>query len=234
MILKAKKRDIQDDLSGELIGKHIRLVDQGKNGENKFFYRIENPGQLAQIGRSYLEDYKKGIKNFAFSSTNYKQSQQRTILGVASYFDHLFDMKILIVTDQLRRGVLDELIRESDVVMAPSVPGTSPIQICRFYHHFDLVDIEKIISDFMQAKTDVKFTNYFQSFLNDYDLILWDTPIIDSQRKNSHVFLHSIPFIDSITFIVSPTVSRSKDLKTLEKYFGGYGINIKGIIFESV
>src|SRR4051812_7470874 len=79
--------------------KHLRLIETKKNKPTDFFYRVSNPGELAKIGQSYLEDFKTGIKSFAISSTNYKASQQRTVLALASYFDHLYDMKILIISD---------------------------------------------------------------------------------------------------------------------------------------
>lgn len=233
MILKSKKSELFDEKELELTGRHIRLVDEKKKDGNNFFYRVENPGQLAQVGRSYLDDYKTGIKNFAFSSINYKSSQQRTVLGIASYFDHLFEMRILIISDMLHKGVFEEIIQECSVEHVGNHDERFKIKVNRFYHHFDLVDVNKVISDFANENARGKFSKIFASFLDSYDLILWDTPVIESNRDNANIFLHSAPFIESITFIVSPTVSRTRDLKILEKYFINYGINIKGIIFES-
>src|SRR5665647_1540941 len=153
--VKLKHDDFVD--VSKLKQRHLKLIEDKKNKPSEFFYRVSNPGQLAKIGNSYLEDFKTGIKSFAITSTNYKASQQRTVLALASYFDHMFDMKILIVSDSPEKGVFEEIMEVRTTEMRP-VPGTNKhVEINHFYHHFDLIDLNKMLSLTSSSKPNFDF-----------------------------------------------------------------------------
>ena len=77
-----------------------------KKKKNKYFYKVRNHHELFKIGSSFYNDFKMGVKSFAISSTGYPQSQQNSILGLASFFDHKEDVRIGIVSNNLNQGIL--------------------------------------------------------------------------------------------------------------------------------
>ncbi len=212
--------------------KHLKLIENKKNGESFFFYKVNNPDQLTKIGRSYLEDYKKGIKSFAFSSMSYKAAQQRTVLGLASYFDHLFDLKILIVSDSLQKGMFEELLISSKMEK-DIVHHGKKMTIKSFHHHFDFLCFSSLLDLKKQTIVNHGHLAVMKALVDSYDVILWDTPIIDSSKRTEMIYSHIMGHLESVTLVVSPVITSSTDINEVRKYFSSYGVDIKGVIFDS-
>ena len=81
----------------------VKEPSKQKKG-NRYFYKVSNHHELYKIGASFYADYTDGMKSFAISSTGYPQSQQNSILGLASFFDHKDDLRIAIISDNLKEG----------------------------------------------------------------------------------------------------------------------------------
>lgn len=233
MTARAKLTEAEINSKDQRAKRHLRIVDEKKNKPTDFFYRVSNPGQLAKIGQSYLEDFKNGVKNFAITSTNYKASQQRTVLALASYFDHLFDMKILIISDSLNKGVFEEVMSVKKTEFKSVSGSDNKIEVNHFYHHFDLVDLNKLLSLTAGDKPTFEFEVAMNSLLDEYDIVFWDTPIINTHKNNSKVYSHSISYFESLTIIVSPAVSRASDVNEIKEHFTSMGVNVKGVLFDS-
>lgn len=213
--------------------RNIQLVEAKKNKPSDFFYRVSDLNQLAKVGHSYLEDFKSGIKSFAITSTNYKASQQRTVLALASYFDHLFDMKILIITDSPYKGVFEEIMSVR-TLESKKIPGTEKrVDVNHFYHHFDLIDLNQILALTDSDKPNFNFELSMDHILKSYDIVFWDTPIINTHRNNGRLHAHTMNYYESLTIIVSPAVSKASDINDIKKHFSSFGVNIKGVLFDT-
>lgn len=213
---------------------HLKLVENKKQSPSDYFYQVSNPSELARIGDSFLVDFQNGIKSFAISSTNYKASQQRTCLALASYFDHLFDMNILIISDTLNKGVFTDVMAVKNVE-AMKIPLTErTIEINHFYHHFDLVDLNKLFKMSPADKPSFDFEVTVQNLLKRYDVVFWDTPIINTYKNNTNIYNHIVSYFESLTIIVSQEVSSAKDVNDIHKYFTGLGVNVKGVLFDKI
>lgn len=215
----------QDDAQEELQGRQpLRLLE--KNKIQNSFYRIIHPDKLAVIGASYLEDFRKGTKSFAICSTNYKTSQQRTILALASYFEQLFDVKILIVSDTLMKGAFKQLVaagkKEKKYFLRPELEA----DIIKFYHHFDFMEIDEITCEHHVWK--------LQELVQEYDLILWDTPLLGQHHEAQRTLQKIAGFIQSYSMIVPPSSSQKSQSDELKRHFDGFGININGVLFREV
>lgn len=224
---------MQEDVGTTRKKRHLELVQGKKNTPSEFFYRVSNPGALAKIGQSYLDDFKMGVKSFAISSTNYKASQQRTVLALASYFDHLFDMKILIITDSPHKGVFEELMNVREVEHRSFPSSDKTVEINHFYHHFDVVDLNKLLALTTSDKPTFDFEVVMDSLIKSYDIVFWDTPIINTQRNNSKVYAHTLNYFESLTIVVSPAVSRVSDVNEIKAHFSSFGVNVKGVLFDN-
>lgn len=231
----AKDSSGQEEVSEVIKRKqqHLKLVEGKKESPSDYFYQVSNPSELAKIGESFLNDFQTGIKSFAISSTNYKASQQRTCLALASYFDHLFDMKILIISDSLNKGIFTDIMGVK-TVEAKNIPFTDKsIEINHFYHHFDLIDLSKILKLSQIERPNFDFEVAVQNLLKNYDIVFWDTPIINTY-KNNNTYNLITGYFESLTIIVSQEVSNSKDINELHNYFSSLGVNVKGVLFDKI
>jgi len=155
------------------------------------------------------------------------------VLALASYFDHLFDMRILIISDSPNKGVFEEIMNVRKTELLP-VPGTTKtIEINHFYHHFDLVDLNKVLQISQTNKPTFDFESAMKLLMNNYDVILWDTPIINTQKNNSTIYAHTLNYFESLTIIVSPAVSKASDVNAIKDHFSSLGVNVKGVLFDS-
>ncbi len=205
--------------------KNLKLVDSQKFKGRKSYYQIMDPDNLSAVGLPYLEDFRRGIKNFAFCSTNYKASQQRTIVALASYFEHLFDLKILIVSDSLLKGMFKDFIRAGKNVRINLNHPDLNAEIVQFYHHFDFFDIGLERSYTKEV---------MQNVLSQYDLIFWDTPML-SQHHETHTILKKIAHnFESVSIVVPPSASRGNGIEELKKHFESFGINIAGVLLKNM
>ncbi len=200
-----------------LTRKRPEIVDP--QGAPSSFYRIENPHDMVAIGATCLEDFNRGAQHFVFASTNYKSTQQRAVLAVASYFDHLFRIRTLIVSDNLDRGPFKTLV---DASAKHERAGSRPAHN-RFYHHFDFISLPELTGD--EAS---------QSFFEDYDLVLWDPPCLNNSAEVSKCMGRFANYFDSITIIVANAAAKSSDQRELRRHFDGFGINVSGIRFREV
>ena len=200
--------------------RHLDIVESGKKIAQSSHYRIANADQLMRLGRPFLDEFKAGTKSFAVSSTNYKTSQQRTVLGLASYFDHLLEARILIVTDSLQRGVFKDLIEVSEINSLHTASGPCGAVIHRFHHHFDFLDLGSAV--------ELEGRGELEAVLEDYDVILWDPPALSIHRHASAVYPKISRHFGSLSLVVATSASKKEDYENLIRHLDGFGISIAG------
>lgn len=211
---------LQHDQRTLLRKRHLQIVESGKKTRPESYYRIASGDQLMKMCRPFLEDFKAGTKSFAISSTNYKTSQQRTVLGLASYFDHLFEARILIISDSLKKGIFRDLVNVSEINSLHTSAGPCGAIIQRFYHHFDFLDL--------RAAVELETRGLLEAVLEEYDLILWDPPTLSMHLESAEVFPKISRHFGSLSLVVSNSATKNEDYENLKKHFDGYGISIAG------
>src|SRR5690606_28103894 len=140
--------------------------------------------ELSMIGESFLKDVDKGMKNFAIGSVGYRMAQQKTILGIASHLDQNNRGKIVIISDNLERGIFKELYQASSEIALKISGCKESFLVKKFYHHFDFITIQSLHA-FIKG-LDENLENHTSSVhslgivLNTlnvvYDVIFWDIP----------------------------------------------------------
>ncbi len=118
---------------------------KSKKRTNKFFYKVSNHQELFRIGKSFYSDYLTGVKSFAITSTGYQTSQQKSILGLASFFDHKEELKIGIISDNLYVGAFKDILKLSKDREYDYFGKESSINIHSFYNHFDFIDMNEVL-----------------------------------------------------------------------------------------
>ncbi|MFA6236660.1 MAG: hypothetical protein WC635_04960 [Bacteriovorax sp.] len=198
-----------------------------------YFYKIVNHEELFKIGKGLLLEVEKGVKNFAFTSTGYKNSQQRTILGLCCFFDQNASYKICIVSDHLSQGVFKDLIDSSSLNSYSIGSGEDIVKYKSFHHHFDFIDyseLSKFYGNHLYTKT---FDAEVASILSRYDIILWDIPEMEKMKQNPHFHYRVSHFYESLTVIVSQSTSSGKQVEFIKNFFSNYNINLNGVLFDT-
>ncbi len=205
--------------------------DHKKPRSNRFFYKVSNHQELFKIGRSFYEDYVSGVKSFAISSTGYQTSQQKTILGLASFFDHKDDFKIAIISDNLDQGAFKDIVSISKTLPSSFFSDKYKINIKSFYNHFDFMNLDELL----QLSTNHELGEYdsvFDHVVDYYDVIFWDVPELHKIQLDSERYFPMIMQYESISIIVSKQITKQSDVDELKQFFLSYGINMKGLLFE--
>lgn len=222
--------------------KNLKILEQeidhekGKSSTDQlaaYFYRISNHEELFRIGKGFLHEVQKGIKSFAFTSTGYKNSQQRTILGLCCFFDQNADYKIAIVSDLLSQGVFSELIQSSTPHSYSLDKGEDIINYSSFHHHFDFIDYAELSKFYDNHLYTKKFENEVKKILDKYDLIFWDIPEMEKIKNHPHFHYRISHLYQSMTVIVSQNATSGKQVETIKNFFSNYNINLNGVLFDN-
>jgi hypothetical protein len=215
----AKKEKIQSDV-------HLDQLAE-------YFYKITNHSELYRIGRGLLAEREKGVKNFAFTSTGYKNSQQKSVLGLCCFFDQNTNYKIAIVSDHLLLGIFNDLVEAAVPNTYPLGTNGDVLNYRSFYHHFDFIDYKEFQRFYESGMYTKQFDSEVAKILGKYDIILWDIPEMDSMKKNSLFHSRMSQFYESMTVIVAQNATSGKQIDFIKKFFGSYNINLNGVLFDT-
>lgn len=198
-----------------------------------YLSRINNHDELFRVGKSFLAEYQKGTKSFAITSTGYKNSQQRTILGLCCYFDYVDQYRIAIVSDHLKHGLFDDFVKDSIQKNYQLGHFGDQVNYYSYHHHFDFIDyadLMRVYDEHLYSKT---FDFEIKTILDYYDIVLWDVPEIDKMKLNLQFNYRLSHFYESLTMIVSPNASSGKKVESVKKFFSNFNVSLSGILFEN-
>jgi hypothetical protein len=217
----------ESDTSLKLVGDPSRK----KKKSNKYFYKVANHHELFKIGRSFHTDYVNGVSSFAIASTGYQTSQQKTILGLASFFDHKEDLRIGIISDNLYDCVFKNIVKTSDTFEYEYDDSGVKIEIHNFHDHFEFIDFNKLIRITNRKKVD-SVEDFIEQIVDQYDIVFWDVPELFKIENDSEAYFPYIMKYESISIIVTQKLSKKTDIDEIKQFFIGYGINLKGLLFD--
>lgn len=202
-----------------------------KKKSNRYFYKVSNHHELFKIGRSFYSDYMAGVKSFAISSTGYQTSQQKTILGLASFFDHKEDLKIGIVSDNLKQGAFKDIVSISKEIKYDYWGQNFILNIKSFYNHFEFLNLDQVLA--LASNNELgEYDEVFDHIVDLYDIVFWDVPELHKVQIDSERYFPVIMKFESISIIVAQSLTKRSDIEDIKKFFLGYGINLKGLLLE--
>ncbi len=218
------------EVQGQAKKKVARLRPVDATSKTEYYFQVCNFEELIQIGQSFVTDFNNGVRSFAISSTDYKSSQQRLTLALACYFDSLYDMRILVISDSLGNGPYSALAKNLKPENRVLSNGKRTVKVNRFTSNIELLSLNDLIAN--HAETD-GFKEMTHDFLAKYDAIFWDNPTFNIHKKDFKFYEVIHHFFESLTVIVSQSTSESKDERELVSYFSSFGIDVKGVEFDS-
>lgn len=195
--------------------------------KKSLLFEIENHQELFALGRTFLPDISKGVQSFGFSSLGYEMSQKRTVLGLACFINYKNLGKVAIVSDSFENNIFSNLVQHSRV-KSVDVGGAENCEIHDFADSFDLIEM----STLLQTKS-LERMHGLEGILQNYDLVLWDLPPWYKLQKSSQVYLSIISCVESLSIVVAPSLSKNEEIKRAKKFFGDYGISLKGFVLDN-
>ncbi|GAB4410510.1 MAG: hypothetical protein OHK0056_13540 [Bacteriovoracaceae bacterium] len=229
--VRPKLKLIQEDETESTDGESLIVK---KKRVNRYFYKVTNHHELFKIGRSFYKDYLSGVKSFAITSTGYQSSQQNSILGLASFFDHKEEgLKIAIISDNLYLGAFKDIVSISQKHFLPILKDGKDCEVIGFYGHFDFIDLSQLLDYANDCETEA-YDEIFDSIVDHYDIVFWDVPELHKIQRNSEKYFPVIMKFESLSIIVAQSLSSAKDIEEIKYFFLGYGINLKGLLLDTV
>ncbi len=180
-------------------------------------YHLENFEDIFRTGHQLWLEHENGIRSFAMLSTGYQTSQQKAIIGLASYFDlkriSKFE-KIAIISHHLKQGIFAEFMPECQ----------SEGACHHFYHHFDFIDWDLLLRNSSQGFFSEEALT---EFLSEYSVILWDMPELGFIEKKANAYLPFLRRMESLCILSARGGNKREELDHIASYLKDYGFNLK-------
>ena len=216
----------------ESLLRHASFVFKKKSNKKKseIFYKVKNHQELFQVGSSFYSDFKKGLRSFAFISPNLPDSQQKTILGLASFFSYHEDLTMLIISQNLGLEYFKNMISGSKESFI-GIPDENGPKITYYDHpSFDFLDFKELYK--IKENSEVTLEECLDSMVGRYDLVLWDVPNLEAFKADSSIFFPVSRLFGNISIILKVTKSKVNEIKGLQEFFDQYGVVIKGVLID--
>lgn len=191
-------------------------------------FEFENHSELFRLGETFYQDITSGVNSFGFSSIGYEMSQKRTVVGLACYFKTKGLKNIAIIADDLGVGLYPELIKHSHPEQISCSIKQYQIDVKRIHGHSDLIHLAPLL----QTK-EIETIKELKGLLSCYDLVLWDIPPWHKIQTSPEVYMNMIHHIQSLSLVVTPSLSSQEEVKRVHQFFSDYGVNLKGFILDS-
>jgi hypothetical protein len=219
--------------------KKLKLVTEDNNNDyhdvkdvESRFYDVGEHEEVFRIGKSYYGDILNGQKCFAISSLGYKTSQQRCILGIASYLDMENDIKVRIISDNIYQGVFKEIV-EAGTTSCELLENTNlKIDIHKFHHHFEVIDMNDLIEFGEEHPT--LYKKMIKQVIGNGEVVLFDVPSLNKMKENFRLYLPIISEFESLSVVVVKHSTDQKQLQELYQFFGSHGVSLKGVFMQDV
>lgn len=226
MLKKEKTTDFEDNVID------LRLASEKKRKKrSKFFYQVENHQELFKIGASYYKDYESGIRSFAIGSTGYQASQQKTIMGLASFFDHQKDLKIAIVTESLSNNYFSHIV-ENEESHEVYISDNLSFNVTTFHNHFDFILLDEFLINLRETEDSDDEREMIENFLESYDVVFWDVPEIYKLQASTQIYIGMLEKFESLTLIVAQSLSKKEEIDHMVSFFSDYGVTLKGLLMD--
>ena len=230
------RKDRDDNSDNEPVLKTIKyqaqILSKQKNlSHNGYYYKTVDHVELFKTGTAYLEDFKNGLRSFAFSSLGVTDSKQKSIFGICSFFNYHTDVNTLIVSEDFKKSFFSFYIKELK-------PKNKPIfkdgESYKLYSGpgFDILDFYEVKKIYSKV-SHYDYEEFLRELTNKYDLVLWDLPNMDILDENKEIFFPVIRMLDNVSLVVRGKETSINHIRSLADYYSKYQVDIKGVLFDS-
>lgn len=197
-----------------------RRVEGDRIGGRQYHYRmLRGEGLMSELA-PFVEDFRRGCRRFAITSTDYKTAQQRVALALACLLDQLYVVRTAILSEDFSQGPFAELWQAARPIEA----GVG-LQGRRFHDHFDLLDASLAVSGLEGATRVLE---------EEYDLVIWDAPVLGLAGTRRETCRRICSQAEALYVVVSRGIALQGAEQDLRKHFEDFGVNVTGLVFRRV
>lgn len=200
-----------------------------------YYYKIKNHNHFNKIALAFEQDFRRGLNSFGFVSDDSSSSQEKTILSLTSYFQHLDDTVTLIITNSFVGNEYMKFYDKSQKMRRTFfIEDEHTLLFYKYTQNVHFLDIREFIDLNYGQLTHTEYEDSVEVFLDQYDLILWDLPDIKRIQAFDKKFYSLSLKLNALSITVSESQSKNADINNIVNFFENFGVEIKGLIFNTV
>lgn len=177
-------------------------------------FEVETSESVLHLLDLIESNFHQGHKSIAFSSTHYKNSQEKFISLAADFFHKKFPtLKVLIITFDIKHGVLSEFVKKSKI---------RSNYLYEFSLNLSILDWNSI----------VKEISFPRDHIDTYDMIFWDLPDLKMIAESEEKLRSSFENMD-VLYVVSLKNSKFDDehfKRDIFRFYLDHGLDIRTIL----
>jgi hypothetical protein len=194
----------------------------------EYIHRIKNPQDLFELGRSYMEDMRYGMRHFAFASINVTEEKEKTILGIAFFINQQSTKRVTIISSDFRNSFYSRYVGDFRPT-ANYIPGTKIPYHVYSYGNIDVLEIREIESLVAHIPAGDDVGKFFNVLFSGLDITLWDIPELSGTDTGRQIFFPLIRHTNNVTLVTKLNITTDTDIRVMDEYFTKFGVSIKGM-----
>ncbi len=181
--------------------------------QNKLKLEVGSDTEIIELLTKFENNFQQGEKSIAFSSTNYRSSQEKSILLAIDYFNQKYPtLRLCVVSFQIESGLFKELLFNGGEAKS--------YETYRVNRQLDFVDWAKVLK---KDPLDI---------VDEYDMVLWDLPDLEFIQREYDRLHTYFEHMDAL-YIVSLKHKKFDDehfKRTISDFYRDHGLNIRSIL----
>ena len=209
-----------------------KIFTRKKKKINKSYYKVKDHVDLYKTGSSYLEDHKKGVKSFAFSSIGVSEVRQKSIFGVTTFFNYHSGVKVNIFTVNFQESFYRDYLEDLETKRVSFLNGL--VNITAFCDEgVEIIDMDELKNAILKLK-DHDAEEILESIVKELDLCLWDLPSTKTMDKCKDFYFPVTRVLGNVSIVVAGNKTKIKEITNICEYFNKYHVAIKGILINPI
>lgn len=192
----------------------VHKVKSDDEIKKQALFQVDSNESVTHLLQLIEANFHDGLKSIAFSSTQYKNSQEKFISLVTDFIHKRYlNLKVLIVTFDLEHGVLSEFVKASK--------KNSPY-LYEYSNYLSVLDWNSIVNGESNPR----------DHIDDYDMIFWDLPDLKTISEGEEELSSSFECMDAL-YIVALKNSKFDDEKfkrDIFKFYMDHGLDIRTVL----
>jgi hypothetical protein len=213
--------------SKKIEGERLTYAKKELRHRNKFFFEAKNHDEFHEVGSSYYTDFKHGERTFLFANLDSEVSQQKTVLGVASFIQYFESCRVLIVSASLSTGYFGEILKDVPYEYLNIFSNDSCKAKFYFHEGISFLDVSSLES------TSFGFDPVVTKLKKLFECILCDLPDVLQTQASFSFFFPVYKEANSVSLILEKNKSAFSKIEKLMHFFKSYNVKIKGALMSN-
>lgn len=201
-----------------------------KKYKTEHYFSVKNHPDLFDIGKHYLQLSQNGKKNFAFYSSD-SVACHHTLLGISSFFNYHEDLKSTIFVESFDKSELVKLLKNP--IREERVFKDEYSYEFLNFNGIEVVEYDHLRHVALKMGAEL-FSQFISSFIAGSSISLCEMPKIKDVNRERELFFPLIKAMDSLSVVIEPGKSSSKEVKEVVDFSKKYDLKIDGVLFSPV